>query len=112
MNGILDHLSWKMVLVGLIFIFVIRPVATYLSLIGSHLHIKEKIIIAFFGIRGVGSVYYLVFAYSVAKFGHADELWSLVAFIILISIMIHGSTAGFFLKKLEEELPDDTEIIA
>jgi NhaP-type Na+/H+ or K+/H+ antiporter len=111
-NGILNHLSWKMVLVGIIFIFVIRPVATYLSLIGSNLHIKEKVIIAFFGIRGVGSVYYLVFAYSVAKFGHADELWSLVAFIILISIIIHGSTAGFFLKKLEDELPDDTEIIA
>ena len=111
-NGILDHLTWKMVLAGIIFIFVIRPVATYLSLIGSRLHIKEKVIIAFFGIRGVGSVYYLVFAYSVAKFGHEDELWSLVAFVILISIIIHGSTAGFFLKKLEEELPDDTEIIA
>jgi NhaP-type Na+/H+ or K+/H+ antiporter len=111
-NGILDHLSWKMVLTGLIFIFVIRPVATYISLIGSHLHIKEKVIIAFFGIRGVGSVYYLVFAYSITRFGHENELWSLVAFVILISILIHGSTAGFFLKKLEEELPDDTKIIA
>jgi NhaP-type Na+/H+ or K+/H+ antiporter len=111
-NGILDHLTWKMVLAGLVFIFVIRPVTTYLSLIGSRLHIKEKVIIAFFGIRGVGSVYYLVFAYSVARFGHENELWSLVAFVILISIIIHGSTAGFFLKKLEEELPDDTEILA
>ena len=111
-SGILDHLTWRMVVAGLIFLFVIRPVSAYISLLGSGLHLKEKMVISFFGIRGVGSVYYMVFAYSVADFGRENELWSLVAFIILVSIIIHGSTAGILFKKLEEELPDDNEIIA
>jgi sodium/hydrogen antiporter len=111
-NGILDKLDWKMAVAGLVFLFMIRPAATYLSLIGSGLHQKEKVVIAFFGIRGVGSAYYLLFAYSMAAFGQEERVWSLVAFIILISILIHGSTASILIKKLEEELPDDRDIIA
>jgi hypothetical protein len=35
-----------------------------------------------------------------------------VAFIILISIGIHGLTAGFTFRKLEEVLPEDIEVLA
>jgi len=111
-TGILSFLTWKMAVAGLIFIFLIRPVAGFISLAGSGLHNKEKLIISFFGIRGVGSVYYVAFAFSVTNFGQQDQIWSLIAFIILISIIIHGTTAAFFLKKLEDELPDDTNVIA
>jgi sodium/hydrogen antiporter len=111
-NGILDHLTWKMAIAGLVFLFIIRPLSTYVSLLSSGLHKKEKIIISFFGIRGVGSVYYLLFAYSVGNFGRQDELWSLVAFIILVSIIIHGSTASILIRRLEEQLPEDNDIIA
>lgn len=111
-RGILDDLTWPMAAFGVAFIFVIRPVCALIGLIGTKLKIQEKLVISFFGIRGVGSVYYLAFAFGTVFFKEQDQLWSLVAFIILISIGIHGLTAGFTFKKLEETLPDDIEIIA
>jgi NhaP-type Na+/H+ or K+/H+ antiporter len=111
-RGILDDLTWQMAAFGIFFIFIIRPVAGLIGLIGTRLKIQEKLVISFFGIRGIGSMYYLAFAFGAASFVNQDQLWSMVAFIILISIGIHGLTAGFTFKKLEEVLPEDTEIIA
>ena len=111
-RGIMNSLTWPMAAFGIAFIFVIRPLSGLIGLIGTRLRIQEKLVISFFGIRGMGSVYYLAFAFSTAFFKDQDQLWAIVAFIILISIGIHGLTAGFTFKKLEEVLPDDTEILA
>lgn len=111
-TGILEKLTWQMALFGIGFIFLIRPVTAYLALVGSKLHVKEKMVISFFGIRGIGSFFYLAFAANEAYFKKSDEIWAMVAFIVLISILIHGATAAFSLKKLDEQLPDDRDIIA
>lgn len=111
-RGILDNLTWQMAGFGILFLFIIRPVCALIGLIGTKLKIQEKLVISFFGIRGIGSIYYLAFAFSTTFFHNQDQLWSMVAFIILISIGIHGLTAGFTFRKLEENLPDDLEIIA
>ena len=111
-RGIMGSLTWPMAAFGIAFIFVIRPVAGLIGLIGTRLKIQEKLVISFFGIRGMGSLYYLAFAFGTTFFKHQDQLWAIVAFIILISIGIHGLTAGFTFRKLEEVLPEDTEILA
>jgi NhaP-type Na+/H+ or K+/H+ antiporter len=111
-HGILDSLTWPMAAFSIVFIFLIRPLAGLIGLIGTKLRIQEKLVISFYGIRGMGSIYYLAFAFSTAYFTNQDALWSIVAFIILISIGIHGITAGFTFKKLEDVLPDDNKIIA
>lgn len=108
----MNELTWPMAAFGIVFIFVIRPLAGLIGLIGTKLRIQEKLVISFFGIKGMGSLYYLAFAFGITYFKNQDQLWSIVAFIILISIGIHGLTAGFTFKKLEEILPDDVEIIA
>ena len=111
-RGIMNSLTWPMAAFGIVFIFIIRPLAGLAGLIGTRLHIKEKLVISFFGIRGMGSIYYLAFAFSTTFFKNQDQLWAIIAFIILISIGIHGLTAGFTFRKLEQVLPDDNEILA
>lgn len=106
-NGILQYLTVEMALFGLAFLFIIRPLTSLIALIGTRLHIKEKMAISFFGIRGIGSFFYLAFALSTTYFSYAKELWSLVSFIVLISIIIHGITASPVMKKIESELPND-----
>ena len=106
-NGILEHLTLKMAVFGIAFLFIIRPLTSLIALIGTKLHIKEKMAISFFGIRGIGSFFYLAFALSTTYFSFANELWSLVSFIVLISIIIHGITASSVMKKIESELPND-----
>lgn len=111
-TGILSKLTWGMALFGIIFIFLIRPLTAYIAMAGSKLHFKEKLVISFFGIRGIGSFFYLAFAVNEAYFNKSDELWAIVAFIVLISVLIHGATAAFSLEKLDKNLPEDKNIIA
>lgn len=108
-SGALDYLTWKMAWFGIAFVFIIRPLTGYIALIGSDLHIKEKLAISFFGIKGIGSFYYLAFAVSVTPFQHINELWSLVTFVVLLSVVIHGSTAAFSMKKIQEEFATDVQ---
>lgn len=100
--GILDALRWPLAALAIGFIFVIRPVSGLLALSGTPLHIKEKLGISFYGIRGIGSFYYLAFALNEAQFSHSKELWSITAFIALISVLVHGLTATRAMESLEK----------
>ncbi|QCR24129.1 sodium:proton antiporter [Pontibacter sp. SGAir0037] len=100
-SGLLDHLTWKGALIGLGFLFIIRPLSTLPSLIGVKSTLREKVAISFFGIRGIGSFYYLSFALSEHDFEEADELWSVVGFIVMISIILHGITAARAMRRLD-----------
>ena len=51
---------------------------------------RERLVTAFFGVRGVGSIYYLAFATGQAEFGGTRVLWSTVAFTIVLSVLVHG----------------------
>lgn len=91
-SGILKPLTWDMALVGIVFIFMVRPLASLVSLAGVPLKMSEKLAIGFFGIKGIGSFYYLAYALGKADFAHEKELWALASFIVLVSIIIHGIT--------------------
>lgn len=102
-NGILKPITWQLVIFSLIFLLVIRPLTTWASFGKMRLPIKEKWTISFFGIRGIGSFYYIAFALVEAKFKDPKSLWAIVAFIVSLSILVHGLTAGSVIQKIEEE---------
>ena len=72
----LEATSWPILGFAVIAIFLIRPLAGWLSFIGRPEPPDEKAIISFFGIRGIGSFYYLAFALSVDAFEETDMLWT------------------------------------
>jgi len=111
-NGIMDHLTWKLALAGLFFLFVIRPATAFITLAGTGLHLKEKAAISFFGIRGMGSFFYLAFAISQTEGFQVYDLWALVSFIVLMSVIIHGFTASSIMTKLNEQFNSDSDITA
>lgn len=100
-SGLLNNLSWPLAGAGVFFVLVLRPVIGALSLWGTGLHYKERLAIGFFGIKGVGSFYYLAFALAEATFPEAGKLWSLTGFTVLLSIIVHGLTATSIMKKLD-----------
>src|SRR5699024_2823378 len=100
-SGVLDKLTWGMALGGIAYVFLIRPVTGLMGLIGTHLTRREKGAVSFFGIKGVGSFFYLAFALDNAGFQYESEIWAFVAFVVLISILIHGLTAPWTMKKLK-----------
>lgn len=99
-NGLLASLTWTDALVGLAVVFVVRPVAGLLSMIGSGQPLRERLLLAFLGIRGVGSVYYLAYGINHGDFGNSERLWAVVGFIIVLSIVVHGVTATPLMARL------------
>jgi len=101
LSGVLDGLTWRMVMFSILVLFVVRPLTSFLSLKSCNLHSQEKWVISFFGIRGMGSIYYLSYALKEAEFPFANQLWTIVSFTILLSIIVHGLTAGTVMKRME-----------
>jgi NhaP-type Na+/H+ or K+/H+ antiporter len=102
LSGVLNGLTWPMVMFSLMFLFIVRPLTSYLSLNAcKQVNSQERWVISFFGIRGMGSMYYLAYAFKEAQFPYADKLWTIVTFTILLSIIIHGLTATQVMKYME-----------
>jgi NhaP-type Na+/H+ or K+/H+ antiporter len=101
-RGLLDGLDWRGVLVGLALILVIRPLSGGIALIGSrsHMNRSQKHAVAFFGVRGIGSIYYLAYAAGEAPELATDWMWSTVAFTVTASVVIHGTLATPVLRRI------------
>ena len=100
-NGLLDALTWTDALIGLAVLFIVRPVVGYLSLIGSPLPQRDRVMLAYLGIRGLGSVYYLAYGLNHGDFGDSERLWAITGLIIFVSIIVHGITATPLMALLE-----------
>ena len=108
-KGVLDELDWRGVLIALSLVFVLRPLAGWVSLrvrargsdLAGGLGRHEALATAFFGVRGVGSLYYLAFAAGEHSFPEERWLWSTTAFTILVSVMVHGVLATPVMRYLD-----------
>ena len=100
-SGVLDALTWPAALVGIALVFVIRPIAGLLSESFCGLPMVGKLAIAFLGVRGMGSIYYLAYGQNHAQFEGLDILWATASFTILLSIVVHGIVAGPFIRHVE-----------
>jgi NhaP-type Na+/H+ or K+/H+ antiporter len=100
-GGLLRAVSWPVVGFALLTLFLVRPLSGWISLWGRPEAADEKAVIAFFGIRGLGSVYYLAYALGQAPFEAPDLLWSAMGLIVLISIVLHGVTVTPVMRYLD-----------
>ncbi len=101
-RGLLMGLTWQEVLVAVLFLLVIRPVAAWVSLARGRTGPWERGVISFFGVRGIGSIYYLGYALSKGEFDAEEaSLWRIVALVICMSIVLHGMTAAPVINALD-----------
>jgi NhaP-type Na+/H+ or K+/H+ antiporter len=92
-RGMLEPLQWLDYLVVAAFLLVVRPVAGWLGLLGGRTGPQERAVIAFFGVRGIGSIFYIAYALGHADFVGGERLWGIVGLTIAASIVLHGVTA-------------------
>lgn len=108
-RGLLDGLDWRGVGIALALILLVRPLVGYLALAPGAgppsdtggLTRAERGVAAFFGVRGVGSIFYLAYALGEAEFTDSDWLWSTVAFTVVASVLVHGVLATPVMARLE-----------
>lgn len=115
-RGLFADLTWGGVSLGTAVIFLVRPLFGLLGLLGAKVPPRERLALAFFGIRGVGSFYYLAYAINEARFPESDTLWAVVGFVVLLSVLIHGVSAPVAIDKLdakrelEEKIKEEGEL--
>lgn len=85
-------------------ILVIRPLSAWLALSGTRIRGRERAVVSFYGVRGIGSIYYLAYAGHHVQLANEYELWATIACTILLSTIVHGLTAGLALERVTGEV--------
>lgn len=92
-------------------LFVIRPLGAWVSTIGSPVHPATRLLFGWFGIRGVGSLYYL--SYSLGH-GLQDATGELIAWLtiitVAISVTLHGVTSTPLMRWYEHYIGGRNDI--
>lgn len=100
-RGLLADIGWLEVAVALAFLLVIRPLSGWIALTPGKTGPGERAVIAFFGVRGVGSLFYIAYATEHAVLPDGDRLWAIVALVVIGSIVIHGMAATPVMAALD-----------
>lgn len=101
-DGLFAALTWQGALVGVLLIVVIRPLVGWASLLGTHGGNRERLVIGIFGVRGIGSLFYLAYALAQEEgLFPAEPLWAIVGFTIALSVVLHGITATPLVRRLD-----------
>jgi len=89
----LDSWSWRAVGLALFLFIVARPVSVLASLLGTRTSWPIRGMVAWFGVRGIGSLYYLMYAIQHGlPEDLALELIQLTLIAVSLSILVHGTS--------------------
>lgn len=81
---------------------VIRPLAVYLGLLGTPVKGAQRRLMGWFGIRGIGSLYYLLYAISHdIETALAQRLLSITLAVVIASVIAHGISVTPLMKRYE-----------
>jgi len=100
-GGLLKALTWEAVVASLAFLFLVRPVTGMIGLAGTGLPLSERAVIGFFGIRGIGSFYYLAYAVNHTSIAEKEMLWAVTGLVVAGSIVVHGTTVTPVMNRLD-----------
>ena len=105
-----SHWDWRGVAIAAVLFFVLRPIATRLLLIGTDTTPRQRWIMGFFGVRGIGSLYYLSYAADrgFADAGSLGVIADLTLTVIACSVVVHGISAtpvlSWYSRRKQQDL--------
>jgi NhaP-type Na+/H+ or K+/H+ antiporter len=103
--GLVTHWDTRGVPVALVLFLVIRPTAVWLCLAGSPTSGVQRWLLGWFGIRGIGSLYYLLYAFRESGgSGPVRAIVDITVTVVALSILLHGASSGPLLHRYERSL--------
>jgi NhaP-type Na+/H+ or K+/H+ antiporter len=100
-TGLLAGITWREILFAALVLVVVRPAASIVALLGGRGGPRERTAIAVFGVRGVGSIFYVAYGLGEGEFPMVTELWRVVALVVIGSILLHGISATPVMRRLD-----------
>jgi len=96
----LDSWSWRAVGLALFLFMVARPVSVLVGLFGTRTSWPIRSMVGWFGVRGIGSLYYLMYA---IQHGLPEELAldliQLTLIVVTLSILVHGTSVKPLMRR-------------
>lgn len=115
-SGVLAGIGWREIGFALLALLIVRPIATLLGFLGSTHPAPVRLAAGYFGIRGMGSLYYIGYAAGTGALHDPGRLWPVMALTVLFSIVLYGTTAKPVLALLDRTMqraePEDLRHLA
>jgi len=96
--------AWPALGISAILIFVARPFAVFVSLLGSGLSIRERLMVAWVGLRGAAPIILATFP-MVAGVAASDTIFNVVFVAVIMSVLVQGPSVGFVARLLGIAVP-------
>jgi len=97
----LDFWNWRTVSLALFLFAIARPLSVFIGLIGTDTTWRIRAISGWFGVRGIGSIYYLMYAIQHGlPEDLARDLIHLTLIVVTLSILMHGTSVKPLMSRL------------
>ncbi len=98
-----QQVTWRHWLFVACLLLVIRPASAAAALVGSRISTSQRRLIGWFGIRGIGSIYYLAYAVNHGLNPQlAQSLSALTLLVIAVSVAVHGVSVTPLMRRYRE----------
>lgn len=98
----LEYAGQSLLVAAFLFV-VVRPLGVWLSMIGENIPKKTVNLMGWFGIKGLGSIYYLTYSLGKGVVGEtAEQIFWITVTVIVLSIVIHGISAAPLMIRYEK----------
>lgn len=108
-SALLDHAAVAVVL-GLVLIFIARPLAVFLSLLPFRFAWREQVFIAWVGLRGAVPIILALFPLLMGL-PQAELFFNITFFVVIVSLLIQGWTVAPVARWLRMEIPHETNMV-
>ncbi len=98
--------DWRAFPPALALFFVIRPLAAIVFLQKTPTGRYQRLLMGWFGIRGIGSLYYLSYALNHGLSKNAPDAVGITITVVALSIIVHGISAQPLLDFYERKIAD------
>ena len=96
----LQDWNWRTWGTALFLFLVARPLSVLLGLAGSETSMRVRLIIGWFGVRGIGSIYYLMYAINHGLPRELTrDLIQITSIVVALSILVHGTSVKPLMDK-------------
>lgn len=95
----LDELTWEIALYAVLSLTVLRMLPVAVALVGSRLRRDTVAFLGWFGPRGLASILFGLFALEEAALTNSEEVFLVVVWTVLLSVVAHGITAAPWARR-------------
>lgn len=98
------HVAWKGFVIAAVLMFIARPVSVAVSLMPFGLGFNRTAMTAWVGLRGAAPIILATFP-LLSRLPQATEIFHIVFFVVLASILIQGTSVPFVARILKVDAP-------